>query len=215
MFLSVLLTYLNRLSPSRNKHRPQRLSFRALLCLPPLALVAGALYLLPRADLAQLNREAVTDPWPLSALDQSAGQEIGLAERLTEAKRQVTRSLIDGHLTFQQAAAQFQAINAGLPDKGRRWRPLLYTEEEWPYRQVIFFVHYELTYHRRAPAQAEVWVARLEAELREYLRRDAAPTRRVATRGRKGLPAESSPPRKTPAGPESSWGTVHALRRVT
>jgi hypothetical protein len=62
-----------------------------------------------------------------------------------------------------------------LGGQDRRWRPPWYTEEEWPYRQVISAVHTEFAHWRRAPAQAEAWVARLEAELREHLRRDGTP----------------------------------------
>ena len=148
-----------------------RPTFRALLCLPPLAL-AAALYLLARADRPGLDHEPLTDPWPLAALDPSPLEETRRAERRTAARRQVTLALIDGHCTLRQAAAHFRDIDAELPDESRRrWRPPWYTEEEWTYRQVLSYVHTELVAHRGAPAQAEAWVARLEAELREDLRR--------------------------------------------
>jgi hypothetical protein len=149
--------------------------FRTFLFLSPLALAAGALYLLTRAALAQPDPELFTEPSLLTALDPSAGEEVRRADRRLEAKRQVTCALIDGRLTFQQAAAQFQAINAGVGDQARRWRLPEYTEEEWPYRQVISAVRAELATNRGAPAQAEAWVARLEAELREHLRHASAP----------------------------------------
>jgi hypothetical protein len=97
----------------------------------------------------------------------------------------VTFALLDGRLTLRQAAAQFRDIDADLPDTARRWRPSEYTAEEWPYRQVISYVHTELVAHRRAPAQAHEWVARLEAELREHLRPKGAP----------GLHPDREPPR--------------------
>jgi hypothetical protein len=71
---------------------------------------------------------------------------------------------------LRQAAAHFRDIDAELPDEARRrWRPPQYTEEEWPYRQVLNAVHVEFAANRRAPAQAKEWVARLEPELREHL----------------------------------------------
>jgi hypothetical protein len=106
------------------------------------------------------------EPWPLTAPDPDADGEIRWAVRRQEAKRQVTCALIDGRLTLRQAAAQFRDIDADLPDKARRWRPPEYTEEEWPYRQVISYVDAELAGPRGAPALAQEWVARLEAELR-------------------------------------------------
>ena len=87
----------------------------------------------------------------------------------------MTFALLDGRLTLRQAAAQFRDIDADLPDKARRWRPPEYTEEEWLYRRVIASVHTEFAHRRRAPAQAEEWVCRLEAELREHLRHTGAP----------------------------------------
>jgi hypothetical protein len=78
--------------------------------------------------------------------------------------------LIDGRLTLPQAVAQFRDIDAEVSDKARHWRLPLYTEEEWPYRLVISYVQTELAGVRRAPEQAQEWVARLEAELREHLR---------------------------------------------
>jgi hypothetical protein len=142
-----------------------RPSFRTLLCLPLLAWAVGA-FLLARAGLAGLDPDTLTEPWPLSALDQDHGEEIGRAHQRWEAKRQVTCALLDGRLTLRQAAAQFRDIDADLPDTARGSRPSEYTAEEWPYRQVIAYVQAEFEATRRAPAQAEAWVARLEAELR-------------------------------------------------
>jgi hypothetical protein len=119
--------------------------------------------------------ELFTGPALLTALDGSAGEEIRRAGRRSEARRQIACALIDGRLTLQQAAAQFQVIDAGVGDQARRWRPPEYTEEEWPYRQVISSVRAEFEVNRRAPAQAEAWVCRLEAELREHLRHTGAP----------------------------------------
>jgi hypothetical protein len=152
-----------------------RPTFRTFLYLPPLALAAGALYLLARADLAQLDQEALADPWLLLARDQPGGEEVRRANQRAEVKRQVVDALLDGRLTFPQAAARFRDLSADLPDRGQNGRPPWYTEEEWLYRQVIVYVHVELAAHRRAPAQAEEWISRLEAELREHLRRDGAP----------------------------------------
>jgi hypothetical protein len=142
-----------------------RLTVHTFLCLSPLALAAGALYLLARADRAGPDQEVPAVHGLLTALDQSVEAEVRRAERRSEAKLQVACELIDGRITFQQAAAQFQAINAAGGDQARRWRPPEYTEEEWPYRQVISAVHTEFAHRRQAPAQAEAWVARLEAEL--------------------------------------------------
>jgi len=75
----------------------------------------------------------------------------------------LVRTLVGGQV---QATSQ--------PDKVRRWRPPEYTEEEWPYRQVISYVRVELATHRGAPTQAQEWASRLEAELREHLRHDGA-----------------------------------------
>ena len=62
--------------------------------------------------------------------------------------------------------------------QARRWRPPEYTEEEWPYRQVLSYVHTELVAHQGAPAEAEAWVAWPKAELREQLGPDGAPSAR-------------------------------------
>jgi hypothetical protein len=142
--------------------RPRVLLF---LCLPPLALAAATLYPLARGNLGRPEQQQLTEPWPLMLLDPDAG-EIRWAVRRREAKRQVTCALIDGRLTLRQAAAQFRDLDADSPDKARHWRPPEYTEEEWPYRQVIAYVRAEFEANRRAPAQAQEWVARLEAELR-------------------------------------------------
>jgi hypothetical protein len=142
-----------------------RLTVHTFLCLSPLARAAGALYLLARADPTPLDPEGLTAPWPLTALDPDTDEGIRRAGRRSEAKRQVIYALIDGRLTPQQAVAQFRYIDAGLPDGARRGRPPEYTEEEWPCREVISYVHAEFAFIRGAPAQAEAWVARLEAEL--------------------------------------------------
>jgi hypothetical protein len=135
------------------------------LCLPPLAL-AATLYPLARGNLGRPEQQQLTEPWPLMLLDPDADGEVRWAGRRHEAKRQVTLALIDGRLTLRQAAAQFRDIDADSPDTARRWRPSEYTAEEWPYRRVIAYVRAEFEATRRAPAQAEAWVARLEAELR-------------------------------------------------
>jgi hypothetical protein len=145
-----------------------------LLCLPPLALAAATLYPLARGNLGRPEQQQLTEPWPLTALDPDA-DEVRWTVRRHEAKRQVTCALIDGRLTLRQAAAQFRDINADSPDTARHWRQSEYTAEEWPYRQVIAFVQVEFEVNRRAPAQAQAWVARLEAEMREHLRRDSGP----------------------------------------
>ena len=144
-----------------------RPSFRTFLCLSPLALAVAALYLLTRADLAEPDPVPFAEPWLLEALAPSADEEVvRRADQRSEAKQQVACALIDGRLTLRQAAAQFRDLDADSPDTARRWRPSEYTEEEWPYRQVIAYVRAEFEATRRAPAQAEAWVARLEAELR-------------------------------------------------
>jgi hypothetical protein len=152
-----------------------RLTVRTLLCLSPLARAAGALYLLARADPTPLDPEGLTAPWQLTALDPDTDEGIRRAGRRSEAKLQVIYALIDGRLTPQQAVAQFRYIDADLPDRARRGRPPGYTEEEWPCREVISYVHAEFAFIRGAPAQAEAWVTRLEAELREQLRHAGAP----------------------------------------
>src|SRR5262249_54829483 len=92
--------------------------------------------------------------------------EIGKASRCLQAKRQVACALIEGRLTPRQAAAQFQDLDACLPEKLRRWRPPGYTAEEWACRQVIAFVEGELAGRRQVPAQGQAWVSWLRAELR-------------------------------------------------
>jgi hypothetical protein len=144
-----------------------RLGFRLFLCLPLFALAAGALSLLVRPDLTGLDQEVLSEPWLLMIPDQSADEEVQRSVRRNEAKRQVADALLDGRLTLRQAAAQFRDIDAGVSAKARRWRPPEYTAEEWTYRQVISYVDAELAGPRRAPALAQEWVARLEAEMRE------------------------------------------------
>jgi hypothetical protein len=149
--------------------------FRTFLYLTPLAL-AGIIYLLARADRTGVNHELIADPWPLAAIEPSFEEGVLRADRRSEARRQVTLALIDGRLTLTQAAAHFRDIDAELPDETRRrWRWPQYTEEEWPYRQVINAVRVEFASNRRAPAQADEWGARLEAELRQHLRLGFAP----------------------------------------
>ena len=147
--------------------RPRLRTFLCLLL--PLALAAATLYLVVRANLTQLDQGLLTDPELLKALQQSVEEELRLAERRWEAKRQVICALIDGRLTLRQAAAQFRDIDVGIPLKAQAQRPPQYSEEEWACRQVIAFVHGELAGNRQAPAQAEEWVARLEAEFQENL----------------------------------------------
>jgi hypothetical protein len=149
-----------------------------------LALAAGVLSLLARAGLGWPDQQRLTESWLLAALDQSIDEEVAKTRRCLEAKRQVARALIDGRLTPQQAAAQVRNLNADLPDKVRRWRPPEYTEEEWTYRQVIDYVHLELTAAQRVPAQAQEWVSRLEAEFREYRRNVSAPCHGRTVTGR-------------------------------
>ena len=60
--------------------------------------------------------------------------------RRWEARRQAAWALLDGRLTFRQAAARFRDIDAELPYEARGRRPPQYSEEEWPYRQVISYV---------------------------------------------------------------------------
>jgi hypothetical protein len=151
-----------------------RPSFRTFLYLFPLALAAATLYLVVRANLTQLHQGLLTDPELLKALQQSVEEELRLAERRWEAKRQVICALIDGRLTLRKAAAQFRDIDVGIPLKAQAQRPPQYSEEEWACCQVIAFVHGELASIRQAPAQAEEWVARLEMELQEHLRHDGA-----------------------------------------
>jgi hypothetical protein len=120
--------------------------------------------------------------------------------RRWEARRQAAWALLDGRLTLRQAAARFRDIDAELPYEARGRRPPQYTEEEWPYRQVLSYVHTELVARRGAPAQAEAWVARLEAEMRGHLRGDAASRSQQAPTG--GRPKRnrnaSGIPRRTP-----------------
>jgi hypothetical protein len=100
------------------------------LYLSPLALGAGALYLLARPGPAGPDHEPLTDPWPLMAPDLCAMEEVRRAGQRHEAKRQVACALIDGRLTLPQAVAQFRDIDAEVSDKARHWRLPLYTEEE-------------------------------------------------------------------------------------
>jgi hypothetical protein len=145
-----------------------------------LTLAAGALSLLALAGLGGPDPQRFREPWPLWALDASGDEESRQADqrsqarRCGQAKRQVAQALLDGRLTLPQAVARFRDIDADLPDEARGWRPAEWTEEEWPYRQVLSFVQAELVLHRGTPAQAE-WVTRLEAELREHRRPAGAP----------------------------------------
>ena len=152
-----------------------RPSFRTFLGWLPLALAAATLYLVVRANLTQLDQGLLTDPELLKALDPSVEDELRLAERRWEAKRQVICALIDVCLTLRKAAAQFRDLDVGLPLKAQAQRPPQYSEEEWACRQVIAFVHGELAGIRQAPAQAEERVARLEAEFQEQFRHDVGP----------------------------------------
>jgi hypothetical protein len=151
-----------------------RPSFRTFLYLTPLAL-AAALYLLARADRARLDHGPLTESWPLAAFEPSFEEGVLRADRRSEAKQQVTDALIEGRLTLRQAAARFRDIDADLPPTGQPPRPPGYSEEEWSCRQVITYVEGEFVVNRRAPALAQEWVARLEAELREQLRHAGAP----------------------------------------
>jgi hypothetical protein len=151
-------------------HRPEtavRPSFRTFLCLPPLALGA-ALYLLVRADRAESDHEQLTEPWPLAALEPSFAAEVRRADRRWEAREQVADALIEGRLTLRQAAARFREIDAELPPAGPPRRPPECGEEEWAYRQVITIVEGKFV-AKGLCAQAEAWVARLEAEFRRCL----------------------------------------------
>jgi hypothetical protein len=140
------------------------------LFLFPLALAAGALCLLARAGVTGLDQGPLTDLWSLTAQDQRLDEEVRWTDRRREAKQEVLAALLDGRLTLLQAATRFRAIDIDLRGKVRRWHPPEYSEEEWACRQVIAFAQVELAEHRRAPAQAEEWVRRLEVELREHRR---------------------------------------------
>src|SRR5262245_35474184 len=152
-----------------------RPSFRTFLCFLPLALAAATLYLVVRANLTQLDQGLLTDPELLKALDPSVEDELRLAERRWEAKQQVTCALLEGRLTLRGAAARFRDIDVGIPLKAQAQRPPQYSEEEWACRQVIAFVHGELAGIHQAPAQAEVWVARLEVEFQKHFRHGGDP----------------------------------------
>ena len=153
-----------------------RPNVRTLLWLSPLVLAAGALCLLEGVHLGCAGHQGLSEPWPLMALDQGTGDEIEWLGRRMEVKRQVTRALIDGRLTFRQAAARFREINASLGGKVRCARSPESTAEEWPYRQVISYVHNEFATLRGTPARAEEWVRRLEGELAAHLHRGREPT---------------------------------------
>jgi hypothetical protein len=146
-----------------------RPNVRTLLWLSPLVLAAGALCLLQGVNLRCSGHQGLSESWPLMALDQSLEELTQLAARRSAAKRQVILALLDGQLTLRQAAAQFQDIDATRPAGAPTWRSPQYTEEEWPYRQVLNAVHVELANIRREPARADEWVARLEGELAEHL----------------------------------------------
>jgi hypothetical protein len=152
-----------------------RPSFRTVLCWLPLTLVAATLTLLARGHLAQLSQGTLIDPELLKALEQSVEEELRLAERRWEDKQQVTCALLKGRLTLREAAARFRDIDVGIPLKAQAQRPPQYSEEEWACRQVIAFVHGELAGNRQAPAQAEEWVARLEAEYQKHFRHGIGP----------------------------------------
>jgi hypothetical protein len=149
--------------------------FRTFLCWLLLGLAAATFYLVVRANLTQLHQGLLTDPELLKALDPSVEDELRLAERRWQAKQQVICALLEGRLTLRQAAAQFRDIDVGIPLKAQAQRPPQFNEEKWACRQVIAFVHGELAGIRQAPAQAQEWVARLEAELREHLKPGGAP----------------------------------------
>src|SRR5262249_5081933 len=139
----------------------------------PLALAAATLYLLARADLAGRDQESFTDHGLLPPLDPSAEEERRWGDRRWGAKRRGNPGRLGRRPTLAHGAARFRDMDAHLPEEARGWRPAGWTEEEWPYRQVLSFVQAELALHRGTPAQAEEWVTRLEAELREHLRPEA------------------------------------------
>src|SRR5262249_9142327 len=114
----------------KRKEFPMRPLFHTFLCLPPLALLAAALYLLARADLAGLDPDPLTEPW-LTALDQRVGEEIWRADRRNELKRQVICALIDRRLTLLEAADRFRDIDGDRPDKAWDPRPPEWPGEEW------------------------------------------------------------------------------------
>jgi hypothetical protein len=124
-----------------------------------------------RGHLADANQPV----WPeLSALDEVPEEDFSAADRRGDAKHEVALELVAGHLTLLEAAARFRTINAGHPH-GEKFSHCSFpggTYEEWLCRQVISYVHSEFLIRRKAPAQAAAWEARLEAELRECLRRD-------------------------------------------
>jgi hypothetical protein len=158
------------LLPSRSTRRPHATKLPQVPGFLSLTLAVAKLYLLARGDPAQLP-----DPEPLPPLEPSVEDDLWEVDRRSKARRQIISALIDGQPTFHQAAAGFRDINANLPDKVRRRRPPRYTEEEWAYRQVIQYVWVEFRENRHAPAQADEWVARLEAELQEQFRHDVGP----------------------------------------
>jgi hypothetical protein len=190
-----------------------RPSCRSLLYLSPLALAAGALYLLARADPAGLDPEALSESWLLATLDQSVEEGVWRADQRMEAKRPVIFALLDGRLTLRQAAARFREIDADRPAKARGWRSPERTEEEGACLQVISYVDSEFAIRRRAPALAKAWVSRLEAELWGQRRPKGTPAcTRTASR-RENPTAEPSPPGQRLGGLASSPRLVCAPRR--
>src|SRR5262249_34016381 len=154
-------TWESRWPAVQNRKEPlMRPAFYSLPCLLPLALAAATLSLLAPTDLAPL-----TDPELLKALDPSGEEELWRAQRRWEDKRHVTGALLDGRLTLRQPTARFRDIDADRPDRARHWRPPQWTDDAGAYRQVSAFVVGELAGRRQAPALAQEWVSRLEAEL--------------------------------------------------
>jgi hypothetical protein len=103
------------------------------------------------------------------------GQELedrmSLALRRCGAKEAAVADVIAGRLTLLEAAAEFRDLNAQIP-QAKHWLAHQYPDQPYELalcRSIIRRVGLEL--RPRMPEQAEILIARLEAELAEHIHR--------------------------------------------
>jgi hypothetical protein len=127
----------------------------------------GGWLALERGSLAALLADLGTQYRREQHLDTTMQESL---QRLAE-QRQVAQEVLAGRLTLLQAAARFRTIRAEDSPHHRALALRHYpgaSEEEWLCRLVIGFVAAEL---QGQPEQERACRQRLEAELRQHLRR--------------------------------------------
>lgn len=142
-----------------------------------LALLGGLLWFMP-AWLAEISA-SVLGSWTSAlslAYHEQHCQELDwqqkvLLERLT-AKDEVTRELMEGRISFLQAADRFCDLNTNPSIFRAVNNPSLgATEEEQACRQVMFWVQRSLL--RESTRQSKELLASLEQEMKEQFRQSA------------------------------------------